>query len=97
VFASIAASGLVLAAIYLLWSYQRMAQGPVPDVHRHHRDLSVRESALLAPVLTAILVLGVYPKLALDRIEPTTARVVQQIGGSDALTTSGGPTVEAAP
>jgi hypothetical protein len=39
----------------------------------------------------------VYPKLALDRIEPTTARVVQQIGGSDALTTSGGPTVEAAP
>jgi NADH-quinone oxidoreductase subunit M len=98
VFASIAAVGVVLAAIYLLWSYQRMANGPVPEVHRHHPDMSLREHALVVPVLAAILVLGVYPKLLLDRIEPTTGRVVQQVGGADALTTAGGVgTVEAAP
>jgi NADH:ubiquinone oxidoreductase subunit 4 (subunit M) len=48
-------------------------------------------------VLAAILVLGVYPSLLLDRIEPTTGRVVQQVGGSEALTAGGGGTVEAAP
>jgi NADH-quinone oxidoreductase subunit M len=86
VYGSIAATGVVLAAIYLLWAYQRMAQGPVVQAHAHHADLSVREYALIAPVLAAILVLGVYPKLVLDRVEPTTARVVGQV----ASTTTGG-------
>jgi NADH-quinone oxidoreductase subunit M len=79
VYGSIAATGIVLAAIYLLWSYQRMAHGAVVEAHSAHPDLSVREYALLAPVLAAILVLGVYPKVVLDRIEPTTDRVVQQV------------------
>jgi NADH-quinone oxidoreductase subunit M len=85
VYGSIAATGVVLAAIYLLWAYQRMAQGPVNQAHASHADLSIRESALLAPVMVAILVLGVYPKLVLDRIEPTTNKVVtqmQQVDGS---------------
>jgi NADH-quinone oxidoreductase subunit M len=96
-FGSVAAVGIVLSAIYLLWSYQRMAHGPVPETQRNHPDLSIREHALLAPVLAAILVLGVYPSLLLDRIEPTTGRVVQQVGGSEALTAGGRGTVEAAP
>jgi NADH-quinone oxidoreductase subunit M len=79
VFGSIAATGIVLAAIYLLWSYQRMAQGPVVETHAALPDLSVREYALIAPVLVAILALGVYPKLVLDRIEPTTDRVVRHV------------------
>jgi len=78
-FGSIAAIAVVLAAIYLLWAYQRMALGPVPEEHRHHRDLSLREIVVLAPVLAAILALGVYPKLLLDRIEPTTARLVAEV------------------
>jgi NADH-quinone oxidoreductase subunit M len=83
VYGSIAAVGVVLAAIYLLWAYQRMAQGPVVEAHADHRDLSVRESTLLAPVLAAILVLGVYPKLVLDRIEPTSARIVENVQRAD--------------
>jgi NADH-quinone oxidoreductase subunit M len=79
VYGSVAAAGVVLAAIYLLWSYQRMAHGPVVEAHAMHPDLSVREYALIAPVLAAILVLGVYPKLVLDRIEPTTNKVVGRI------------------
>ncbi len=78
-FAAIAATAVVLGAIYLLWAYQRMATGPVPEEHAHHPDLSVRELALLAPVLAAILVIGVYPKLLLDRITPTTNKVIQQV------------------
>jgi NADH-quinone oxidoreductase subunit M len=91
VYGSIAAVGVVLAAIYLLWSYQRMAQGPVVEAHATHPDLSVRESTLLAPVLAAILVLGVYPKLVLDRVEPTTAKVVQQVQSDTVVRAEGTP------
>ena len=78
-FASIAAVGFVLAAIYLLWSYQRMMHGPVAEEHRRHPDLSLRETVVLAPILAAILVIGVYPNLLLDRINPSTAQVVHRV------------------
>jgi NADH-quinone oxidoreductase subunit M len=79
VFGSIAVVGVVLGAIYLLWAYQRMAYGDPREEHRGHRDLTVREYALLAPVLAMILVLGVFPRLVLDRVSPTTTKVVQQV------------------
>jgi NADH-quinone oxidoreductase subunit M len=78
-FGSIAATGVVLAAIYLLWAYQRMAQGPVPEAHRHHPDLSLREVVVLAPVLALILAFGVYPKVLLDRVNPTVTRIVSHV------------------
>jgi NADH-quinone oxidoreductase subunit M len=78
-FGAIAAIGVVLAAIYLLWAYQRMAQGPVPAKHANHPDLSTREYALLAPVLALILLIGVYPKPLLDRIDPTSSRIVKAV------------------
>ncbi len=78
-FAAIAASGIVLGAIYLLWAYQRMAQGPVPEKHADHPDLSIREAAVIAPILAVILVIGVYPKILLDRINPTTTAVVHHV------------------
>ena len=53
---------------------------PLAEVHRHHRDLSLREVVILVPVLAAILAFGVYPKLVLDRIEPTTDAIVTDVG-----------------
>jgi NADH-quinone oxidoreductase subunit M len=85
IYGSIAAIGIVLAAIYLLWAYQRVAQGPVVEAHASHADLSVRELTLLAPVLAAILVLGVYPNLVLDRIQPSTTKVVGQVQRAGAI------------
>ncbi len=93
---SVAAVGVVLAAIYLLWAYQRMATGPVPDEHRRHPDLSLRETVVLAPVLAAILALGVYPKVALDRIEPTTARLVSDVGATPVVAPPAVPAAEGA-
>ena len=72
-------TGVVLAAIYLLWAYQRMAHGPLPAKHAHHPDLSAREVALLAPVLALILLIGIYPKPLLDRIDPTSTRIVKAV------------------
>jgi NADH-quinone oxidoreductase subunit M len=80
-----AAFGVVLAAIYLLWAYQRVFHGePVAEENRLLPDLNLREVAMLAPVVALIALIGVYPKPFLDRIEPSAERVVQQLeGGSE--------------
>ncbi|MFM8944709.1 MAG: NuoM family protein [Actinomycetota bacterium] len=76
VLGALAASGVVLAAIYLLWAYQRLAQGAVPAAHAALPDLSRREKTLLVPVLALMLVFGLAPRLLLDRIQPSADRVL---------------------
>jgi NADH-quinone oxidoreductase subunit M len=74
-----AATAVVLAAIYLLWSYQRMAHGQVREEFRLLPDVSVREVAVLAPVLALLLVFGVAPRLMTDRIDPATKVVLDHV------------------
>jgi NADH-quinone oxidoreductase subunit M len=76
-FAVIAVAGVVLAAIYLLWGYQRMMYGElkVPEF-RLIPDLKAREYAILVPIMAAILFIGIYPKPLLDRIEPSANQSV---------------------
>jgi len=78
-FGSLAALAVILAAIYLLWSYQRMAYGPVHEEHRSLSDVSLREVAILVPVLTLLLVFGIYPKILTDRIDPSAKAVVVSV------------------
>jgi NADH-quinone oxidoreductase subunit M len=78
-FGSVAATGVVLAAIYLLWSYQRMAHGPVHEEHRHLPDVSLRETLVIAPLLALLLVLGVYPSLVTQSVDPATQRVITRV------------------
>jgi NADH-quinone oxidoreductase subunit M len=81
-----AAFGIVLAAIYLLWAYQRVFHGePEGEDNRTLVDLRARELVMLAPVLALILFIGVYPKPFLERIEPAAARVVSQLNESSVL------------
>jgi NADH-quinone oxidoreductase subunit M len=81
-----AAFGIVLAAIYLLWAYQRVFQGEaVLEENRTMRDMDLREVAMLAPVLALIVVIGIYPKPFLDRIEPSAARVVHTLRTSSVV------------
>jgi NADH-quinone oxidoreductase subunit M len=70
-FAVAAVVAVVLAAVYLLWAYQRMMHGAVVnEEHRRLPDLSLREYAILVPIMAGILVIGVFPKPLLDKIEP---------------------------
>jgi NADH-quinone oxidoreductase subunit M len=78
-YGSMAVLAVILAAIYLLWSYQRMAFGAVREEHRSLPDVSLREVAVLVPVLALLLVLGVYPKLATDAIDPASEAVVARV------------------
>jgi NADH-quinone oxidoreductase subunit M len=84
-----AAFGIVLAAIYLLWAYQRVFQGEVTrEENRTMRDIDLREVVMLAPVLALIVFIGVYPRPFLDRIEPSAARVVQTLRHGSVLPSS---------
>ena len=93
--AIIAALGVVLAALYLLWAYQRVMQGPVTNEKlRGMPDLDGREIALLAPMVALIIVIGVWPRPMLDRMEPSITKVVERVQSApdDATTTAvGGP------
>ena len=80
VFAIIAASGVVLAAIYLLWAYERVFTG-VPDKPENQalKDMNGREIALMAPIVVLILVLGLYPQILLEKTAASTEAVLDRI------------------
>jgi NADH-quinone oxidoreductase subunit M len=79
-FAIAAAFGVVLAAVYLLWAYQRVFTGPVTiEANRGLHDLSFREIALLVPIVALVIFLGIFPKPALDRVEPAVQRILDRI------------------
>jgi NADH-quinone oxidoreductase subunit M len=89
--AVVAVTALVLSAVYILWLYQRMMAGPAKD--NRLRDLVPREIAVVAPLLALLIVLGVYPKPALDIIDPAVGHTLTTIHQSDpAPTIAGGPT-----
>ncbi len=82
-FAVAAASALVLSAIYILWMYQRMMGGPVTEGNDRLRDLLPRELAVVTPLIALLLVLGVYPKVALDVINPAVSHTLTTIDQPD--------------
>jgi NADH-quinone oxidoreductase subunit M len=74
--AVIAATGVVLAALYLLWAYQRVFHGPIEiEENRKVRDLTFREGLAVVPLVAAIVLIGVWPKPFLERMEPSLQRV----------------------
>jgi NADH-quinone oxidoreductase subunit M len=81
--AIVATLGIVLAAIYILWAYQRVVQGPVAKGIESMQDLSLREICALAPMVALIIALGVYPKPILDIITPSVDRTLVSVGKED--------------
>jgi NADH-quinone oxidoreductase subunit M len=77
--AVVAAGGVILAALYLLWAYQRVFHGEVDDDNRTFPEMSWREGAVMAPLVALIVFLGVYPKPVLDRMEPSVDRLITHV------------------
>ena len=75
----VAASGVILAAVYLLWAYQRVFHGTPDEANAATPDLTWREGLVMAPLLAGILFLGVFPKPMLDRIEPSVDRLIVHV------------------
>ena len=74
-----AAAGVIFAAIYLLWAYQRVFHGTPDEDNASVHDMSWREGLVMVPLLAAIVVLGVYPKPVLDRLEPAVDRLIAHV------------------
>jgi NADH-quinone oxidoreductase subunit M len=84
----LAGTGVIWAAVYMLWMLQRVVFGKVTNPENATlTDLNAREIGLLLPLLFLMLFMGVYPRVFLDRskasVETIRARVVQRpTGGS---------------
>ena len=85
---ALAATGVIWAAVYMLWMLQRVVFGTkTSEENARLRDLNPREVGLLIPLLLLMLFMGVYPRPFLSRasrsIEAVRARVLnQESGGS---------------
>jgi NADH-quinone oxidoreductase subunit M len=89
---AVAASGVVLAAVYMLWMYQRVMFGPLANPENQNvRDLSMREIAVFAPLVVLILVMGVYPEPFHRRMEPAVTRALAHLEPALAAAAGGPP------
>lgn len=73
------ATGLILGAVYMLWAYQRVMFGPLDKPsNRSLLDLNFREIGLMIPIIFMIVLMGIYPKPFLSKIEPTVNQLLNQ-------------------
>ena len=79
-YTAIAASGVILSAVYMLWMFQRVNYGPVTnDKNRGLRDLSVREWFVIGPICAAAIVMGVVPQVFLKPMEPAVRKTIEHV------------------
>lgn len=77
-YGALAATGVVLSAVYLLWMYQRVFWGEVTnESNRRLPDCNWREKIMLTMVVVTILAMGVYPQPFLRRMDRTVAHLLQ--------------------
>ena len=81
--AVLATVGIILAAIYMLWMYQRTMTGPAGENVAGMPDLKARELWAVGPLIALIVVLGVYPKPVLDIINPAVRQTLVQVHSTD--------------
>ncbi|MCZ7628211.1 MAG: proton-conducting transporter membrane subunit [Microthrixaceae bacterium] len=75
----VAVSGIIFAAIYLLWTYQRIFHGPNTGDNATMADLRPAEMGVMVPLLALMVFLGVYPTPLLERMEPTVQAVLEHV------------------
>ncbi len=75
--------GIILAAVYILYFYQRTMTGEPGEKDRAMTDLNTREKVALAPLIVVVIFLGFYPAPALDVLNPYVDDVMAQVGTTD--------------
>jgi len=75
----VAATGVILAALYLLWAYQRVFHGEPDEANSTFAEMTLREGALILVFIGLIAFTGLYPKPMLERIEPSVDKLVEHV------------------
>ena len=75
----VATLGVILAALYLLWAYQRVFHGEPSEANKSFPEITRREGLLLGVFVAAIVFTGIYPKPMLNRIEPSVNKLIEHV------------------
>jgi len=82
-FAGLSAIGVILAAVYMLYMFQKLFLGPLSrEENRALKDLSWREIATLAPLVVFIFWIGLYPRPFFTLMAPAVERLVAIVGSA---------------
>src|SRR5690606_36152340 len=82
-FASGAAVGVILSAVYMLWMFQRVNYGEITnDKNRKLPDLTLREWFVIGPIVAMAIFMGVFPNVFLKPMAPAVERVIERVVGS---------------
>jgi len=84
VYGTLAASGVILAAIYMLWMFQRVIWGKVTHKENENlKDLTTLERIVLIPLVILIFWIGLAPNAMFKRMEPAVANILQMVKQAD--------------
>ncbi len=79
-YAVFATTGVILAAVYMLWMYQRVMMGKITNPENEElEDLSAREITVMAPLLVFVFWIGFYPNTFLDKMNPSLEHLIKQV------------------
>jgi NADH-quinone oxidoreductase subunit M len=79
-YAILAATGVIFAAVYMLWMYQRVIFGRLENAeNKELKDLNSREVGLLIPIILFIVWIGVYPSTFLNKSDKSVKNVIQKM------------------
>ncbi len=77
---AVAATGVVLGAVYMLWMCRRVLFGPITHPENLQlQDLNGRELLILAPIVALIVIMGVYPQPFLSRMKPSIEHTLKKV------------------
>ncbi|MBN21412.1 MAG: Fe-S-binding domain-containing protein [Bdellovibrionaceae bacterium] len=78
-FAIIAGTGVIFGAVYMLWMFQRVMFGEITHPqNKELKDLSLREKAVMLPLVIAIFAMGVFPNFFFKKMEPSVERFLSR-------------------
>ncbi len=80
-YAGISAIGVIMAAVYILYMFQKMFLGPAGEITQHHelKDLNWREIATVAPLLVFMFWIGLYPAPFFNLIAPAVTQLLKNL------------------
>jgi NADH-quinone oxidoreductase subunit M len=80
----VAATGVILAAIYLLWLIQRVFFGPITkEENKNVREIAWNEIAALVPLVVLMVWIGVRPNMFLRKMTPSVQQLLQIVHKTD--------------
>ena len=84
IYGALATTGVVLAAVYMLWMFQRVIWGKLDnEENKKLPDLTTLEKAVLLPLIVAIFWIGLAPNAMFEKIEPPVARILMEVKRAD--------------